>query len=264
MSFAPHHDFPFYYDQFLGPLFFEPFAEDLAETIEGTPATILELACGTGILTRHLASRPWTKKIVATDKEENMLQVATSKINNDEVNFQLADSQQLPFEDQAFELVICQFGFMFFGEKEKAFSEAFRTLRHGGQLLFNVWDQIKWNEISFIMDQLLTELTGKTTDQRKGPYSFYDEERIRDFLIQAGFTSITSKKVVKETKDPDPELIYNGVILGSPFAAYLKSYKIPESEIKKRLLEKFKPISGYSGKFYKMQALVFSAKKLVG
>jgi ubiquinone/menaquinone biosynthesis C-methylase UbiE len=57
--------------------------------------------------------------------------MATSKINNDEVTFQLADSQQLPFEEQAFELVICQFGFMFFGEKEKAFSEAFRTLRPG-------------------------------------------------------------------------------------------------------------------------------------
>jgi ubiquinone/menaquinone biosynthesis C-methylase UbiE len=198
---------------------------------------------------------------MATDKEGSMLQLAASKINNDEVNFQLADSQQLPFEDQAFELIICQFGFMFFGEKEKAFSEAFRTLRHGAQLLFNVWDQIKWNEISFITDRLVKELTGKTADQRKGPYSFYDEDSIRQFLIQAGFTSITSKKVVKETKDPDPELIYNGVILGSPLATYLKSHQIPESEIKNKLIETFKPVSGASGKAYKMQALVFSAKK---
>ena len=261
MTFVPHHEFPFYYDHFLGPLFFEPFAADLADMIEGTPATILELACGTGILTRHLASKPWTKKIIASDKEESMLQMATSKINNDELTFQLADSQQLPFEEQAFELVICQFGFMFFGEKEKAFSEAFRTLRPGGQLLFNVWDHIKCNEISFLTDQLVTELTGKTADQRKGPYSFYDEDLIRQFLKQAGFTSITSKKVVIETKDPDPELIYNGLILGSPLAAYLKSHKIPESEIKKKLIEKFKPIFGSAGMVYKMQALVFSAKK---
>jgi ubiquinone/menaquinone biosynthesis C-methylase UbiE len=261
LSIAPRHHFALNYDKFLGPLFFEPYAEDLVKRIKGKPAKMLELACGTGILTTHLTSLPWTKEIVATDKEESMLQVAAMKLKNVDAALQLADSHHLPFKDHEFELVICQFGFMFFQEKDKAFSEAFRLLSPGGQLLFNVWDEIKFNDISFLTDQVIAALTGKPSDQRKGPYSFFDTSLIVSLVKQAGFINITSETILNEVVDPDPENIYKGLILGSPLAAYFQSSGIPESVVKHEVYERFRHPSGINTQTYTMQAKVFAATK---
>jgi ubiquinone/menaquinone biosynthesis C-methylase UbiE len=112
------------YDQYLGPLLFEPFAEDLAERIQGKSYTnILELACGTGRVTRHLKKvLSENSKLVATDSQAEMIKFAADSIPNEKINWQTADAQLLLFPDETFDLVVCQFGLMFLTDKMKAVS----------------------------------------------------------------------------------------------------------------------------------------------
>jgi ubiquinone/menaquinone biosynthesis C-methylase UbiE len=140
---------PKVYEQYLVPLIFEPYAEDLASRVALGPCTrVLEIAAGTGVVTRKLASvLPKETSIVATDLNPAMLEVASSVAMKRPVEWREADAMHLPFDDQSFDAVVCQFGAMFFPDKGKAFAEARRVLEPGGRLLFNVWDRIEEKRI---------------------------------------------------------------------------------------------------------------------
>src|SRR3954469_3139815 len=126
---------PAAYDRYLGPMFFDPYAEDIAARLDvGPNSSVLELACGTGIVTRVLRNRlPATARLVATDLNEPMMQSAAAKFTqNDAIEWKQADATNLPFDDKSFDAVVCQFGFMFFPDKAASAREAFRVLKPGG------------------------------------------------------------------------------------------------------------------------------------
>ena len=129
-------------------LIFESYAEEMARRIAlRSPSRVLEIAAGTGVVTRALASAlPENVSIVATDLNEAMLEHAQSVGTCRPVEWRQADAAALPFPDETFDAVICQFGVMFFPDKAKAFAEAHRVLRPGGVFLFNVWDRIEENQ----------------------------------------------------------------------------------------------------------------------
>ena len=135
---------PEFYDRHLGALFFQPYADDLADRLSNlTAGTLLETAAGTGIVTETLARRlPLSVQIVATDLNQPMLDHAKTKPGVGRVTFQQADALALPFPDGGFDVLICQFGVMFFPDRQQGFREARRVLKPGGRLLFNVWDRI--------------------------------------------------------------------------------------------------------------------------
>ena len=133
---------PALYDRYLGPLIFEPYAAELAGRVaSGTASRILETAAGTGILTRVLARLlPDTTEIVATDLNQPMLDFAAAQPGTARVTWRRADALALPFPDQSFDVVACQFGAMFFPDKIAAYREALRVVGRGGYLIFSVWD----------------------------------------------------------------------------------------------------------------------------
>src|SRR5215470_11261934 len=134
---------PEIYDRFLVPLIFEPYAVDLAERLARTkPKHVLEIAAGTGALTRAIASRlPAHARIVATDLNKPMLDHAAAQQSDDHrIVWQQADALALPFDDQGFDAVACQFGVMFFPDKSRGFTEMARVLAPGGQAIVNSWD----------------------------------------------------------------------------------------------------------------------------
>ena len=109
---------PGLYDRYLGPLLFEPYAAVVAERAKAlAPGRILETAAGTGIVTAALHAALPDAEIVATDLNQAMLDVAADRIQSDKVSFLAADAQQLPFDDESFDLVACQFGVMFYPDK---------------------------------------------------------------------------------------------------------------------------------------------------
>src|SRR4051794_21521195 len=132
---------PEFYDRFLVPVMFEPFAQDLARRLQGMRSGhVLELAAGTGIVTRALARMlPAAVAITATDLNPAMLDQARSHTGLERVQWQQADALSLPFADQQFDYILCQFGVMFFPNKVAAFREALRVLRPGARFLFSVW-----------------------------------------------------------------------------------------------------------------------------
>src|SRR5712692_8864275 len=138
------------YETYLVPLLFEPYAADLVNRLASRSLTrVLEIAAGTGVVTRALASvLPERASIVATDLNQSMLDQASALGTKRPVEWRQADGMRLPFQDGTFDAVVCQFGVMFFPEKSKAFSEARRVLRSGGVFAFNVWDRIKENEFA--------------------------------------------------------------------------------------------------------------------
>jgi ubiquinone/menaquinone biosynthesis C-methylase UbiE len=140
---------PEIYDRLLVPLIFESYALDLAGRLaEAGPRDVLETAAGTGVLTRALAARlPGEARIVATDLNQPMLDRATARQPSDgRIAWRQADALALPFPDEGFDAVACQFGAMFFPDKVRGYEEARRVLKPGGRFLFNVWDRISENE----------------------------------------------------------------------------------------------------------------------
>src|SRR5690349_8452340 len=133
-------DVPSNYERYMVPLLFRPYAEELAARAKALqPKRILETAAGTGVVTAALAQALPGADIVATDLNQPMLDVAITRVSSTNVSFRQADALDLPFGDASFDLVVCQFGVMFFPDKVKGASEANRVLRTGGHYLFAVW-----------------------------------------------------------------------------------------------------------------------------
>ena len=183
---------PQLYEQYLVPLIFEPYAIDLTARLAKFSVTdVLELAAGTGVVTRRLAHElPAGIAITATDLNQSMLDVAASIGTRRAVSFRQADALQLPFGDATFDAVVCQFGVMFFPDKPRAFAEARRVLRPGGAFLFNVWDRIEENECAMIATEALAVAFPDDPPRfmARVPHGYYDTAVIRRDLAAGGFT----------------------------------------------------------------------------
>ena len=134
---------PQHYDRSLGPLIFADYAVDISHRVAAcNPARVLETAAGTGIVTRRLRDvLPVSVRLTATDLNPPMLEIARTKFRaGEQVDFQPADATELPFADGSFDAVVCQFGVMFFPDKDKSYREVYRVLTHGGHYMFNIWD----------------------------------------------------------------------------------------------------------------------------
>jgi SAM-dependent methyltransferase len=182
---------PKLYEKYLVPLIFEPYAVDLVNRVPSQSlARVLEIAAGTGVVTRKLASLlPEGVSIVATDLNQTMLNLASAVGTERPVEWRRADAMQLPFEDSVFDAVVCQFGVMFFPEKSKAFSEARRVLRSGGVFMFNVWDRIEENEFAHTVTKALESLFPKDPPRfmARTPHGYYDLANIEGDLKHGGF-----------------------------------------------------------------------------
>lgn len=194
---------PALYDEVLGPLIFEPYAEDLAARLSGLQAgRILETAAGSGIVTRALLrSLPASVSVIATDLNQPMLDHAAARTPSGNVSWQKVDAQSLPFPDRTFDAVVCQFGVMFFPDKQKAYREARRILKAGGRFIFNVWDRIEDNEFADIVTAALADLFPDDPPLflARTPHGYHDKEMILDKLRSAGFTDITSDTVTRRS-----------------------------------------------------------------
>ncbi|RYY60917.1 MAG: methyltransferase domain-containing protein [Chitinophagaceae bacterium] len=190
------------YDAFFGPFYFEPYARELvARMDEGQQGEVLELGAGTGRVTAQIRKRiPAGSRLVASDIDAGMLAFAEKKLAQLDIEWRIIDACELPFEANTFQTIVCGFGYMFVPDKEKAFSEAYRVLRPGGQLLFTTWDKLENNPASFIArtiaEQYLTHPVPASYDTAT---SMSDAAEIETRLQGAGFRKITIERLAVES-----------------------------------------------------------------
>lgn len=203
---------PKLYETYLVPLIFEPYALDLAGRLGTRPLSrVLEIAAGTGVVTRALASQlPESADIVATDLNQAMLDQASAVGTKRKVEWRQADAMRLPFQDASFDTVVCQFGVMFFPERSKAFAEARRVLRPGGVFIFNVWDRIEENEFADAVTSALESVFPKDPPRflARTPHGYHDRSQIARDLAHGGFTSspridtVATRSRAKSPREP--------------------------------------------------------------
>ena len=210
---------PGLYDRCLGPLLFQPYAEEVARRAAGlNPKRILETAAGTGIVTAAMHQALPDAVIVATDLNQAMLDVAAERICSDKVQFRAADALDLPFGDGEFDLVVCQFGIMFYPDRVRGNAEARRVLRKGGHYILAIWDSIDRNagseDLSNAVAALFPNNPPKFLDRT--PFGYSDVAQIEKDLLTAGFTDIELETVERRSRAPSARDVAVGMVCGSP------------------------------------------------
>ena len=208
------------YDRYLGPLLFHPYADDLAARLPVARGTrVLEVACGTGIVTGRLVRRlAGQGTLVATDLNDAMIAHARTRVPADPaLEWRQADGTSLPFPDRAFDAVVCEFGLMFFPDKAGGVREAFRVLRPGGAYLFNVWDRIEHNAVARIAhDTIRTFFPDDPPQFYQTPFNLQDPGGVRSLLGAAGFVDVEVVSVEKVGMSPSAADAAIGLVEGNP------------------------------------------------
>ncbi|CAD5254661.1 Type 11 methyltransferase [Bosea sp. 62] len=199
------------YDRYMVPLIFAQYAADLARRVAAlSPMAVLEIAAGTGAVTRALAPKlPSGARYVVTDLNQPMLDYAASQQPPDgRISWRQADAMALPFDDAAFDLVCCQFGAMFFPDRPAAHREARRVLKPGGHFLFSVWDRIEDNVFADDVTNALAKLFPNDPPRflARTPHGYHDKILIRSDLASAGFTDVAIETRAEMSRAPSPRL----------------------------------------------------------
>ena len=220
VSIAFSGSIPANYENYLGPLFFEPFALDMAQRVRNfQPRSLLELACGTGRVTKHLPGvLPQGALLTATDINPAMVDHAREVLREQSgIQWDVVDAVSLPYQNRQFDCIVSQFGVMFYSDRRKAYAEAYRVLRPGGVFLFNAWDHIHRNPVARLADEVLEQYFPVNTPAfYKVPFSYHQPDEIRADLESAGF-DVTSMQVLRLTGHADTaEDAARGLYEGTP------------------------------------------------
>jgi ubiquinone/menaquinone biosynthesis C-methylase UbiE len=210
---------PASYDRFLGPMLFEPYADDLVRRLEfKARSAVLELAAGTGIVTKRLRrAMPPTARLTATDLNQPMLDIAQAKVTSAGIQWQVADAHAIPFPDASFDTVVCQFGIMFFPDKLQACREVRRVLKPGGLFAFSVWGSLDDNPLGRIAKATVNRFfTADPPTFFDVPFGFSDEPTIRALLKDASFDRVSVERVRKVGQSPTALDATRGIIGGNP------------------------------------------------
>jgi SAM-dependent methyltransferase len=218
---------PDHYDRGLGPVIFVDFAADMARRVAASGATrVLEIAAGTGIVTRRLRDMLTTDAhLTATDLNPPMLDVARRKFQpGEQVDFQPADAAALPFPDAAFDAVVCQFGVMFFPDKERSYREVHRVLAPRGHYLFSVWDSHRHNALGRLAHEIIGGFFPADPPQfYQVPFGYHLIDPIKESLTDAGFIDIKVAVLSVEKEIPDVASFARGIIYGNPVTEQIRA-----------------------------------------
>jgi SAM-dependent methyltransferase len=257
---------PAHYDHCLGPHLFIDYAADLARRATACkPDRVLELAAGTGIVTRLLRDAlPSTAELIASDLNPPMLDIARRKFaGGEKIEFRHADATALPFRDEEFDAVVCQFGVMFFPDKAKAYREVRRVLVRGGTYHFSVWDSFAFNPFARIAQETVGRIfRGDAPIFYTVPFGYHRIDDIKASLAEAGFEGIAAHVLKIDKVIPKARQFAEGLILGNPIVEEIQMRGTADLEaIVAGLTAALQGAFGDDPGHMPLQAIVFSACK---
>ena len=259
-------DIPSNYDRDLGPIIFAGYAADMAARVASSaPQAVLETAAGSGIVTRALRDAlPAGAHLTATDLNPDMLAVARTKFRpHEQVNFRQADATVLPFPDASFDTVICQFGIMFFPDKDQGYREARRVLTQGGRLLFSVWDAHRHNAFGRIAHETICSFfTENPPSFYAVPFGYNLIDPIKESLLTAGFEKIVVSVVQQKRPVVDFSAFANGIVFGNPVVGQIRDRGgVEPAEVQNAITTVMRREFGPEPTTISIQAIIFEARK---
>jgi SAM-dependent methyltransferase len=254
------------YDSGMGPTIFAGYAADIAQRIAShAPSNVLETASGTGVVTRALRDAlPASTQLTATDLNVGMLEIAQAKFRSDEqVAFQPADATALPFPDAAFDAVICQFGVMFFPDKDRSYREVHRVLAPGGRYIFSVWDAHRHNPFGRIAHEVIGSFFPADPPKfYEVPFSYFLIDPIKESLIAARLDRIVVSVVRQHRSVADFSAFARGVVFGNPvFDQIRQRGGVEPIQIQEAVATAMRHEFGGEPGVMPIQAIVFEARK---
>jgi SAM-dependent methyltransferase len=208
---------PEFYDRCLGPALFAPYAREVAAAAAArAPQSVLELAAGTGIVTAELVRQLPTARITATDLNAAMVTWAAQRVSGP--TWLVADAGALEFPDASFDMIVCQFGVMFFPDKPQAFAEAARVLRPDGEFLFTVWDSVETTPFAAALIAALADLFPDDPPDfvARVPHGYHDTDQIRQDLAAGGLVADDVARLVLRGTAPSARTVVEGFCYGTP------------------------------------------------
>ncbi len=256
---------PQHYDRNLGPVLFAEYAADIAHRVARlNPQRVLETAAGTGIVTRALRDAlPTAASLTATDLNAPMLDIAATKFCPGEtVEFCTADATALPFDDGSFDAIVCQFGVMFFPDKDKSYREVFRVLAAGGHYVFSIWDSHRHNPIGRIAHEVIGSFFPSDPPQFQSVPFAYRFEPIKESLIDAGFAGISAAVLKSQKEVADFATLARGLVYGSPVIDQVEQRGgVDPAHIVDAIVRQYRKAFGDEPTMIPRQAIVLSADK---
>ncbi len=218
---------PAIYDRLMVPLIFAPYADEVARRAQALmPSHVLETAAGTGVVVQALHRALPDAEIIATDLNGPMLEVAAGRVTSDKVSFEVADAQALRFADGSFDLVVCQFGIMFFADKVRGNAEARRVLRDGGRYLLVIWDHVERNLATMAAGRAVAELIPGEAGRfyERVPFRYHDPVGIERDLRAAGFDQIQIDTVERRSRAASARDAAIALVQGTPMRADIEQF----------------------------------------
>lgn len=257
---------PEFYDQGLGPIIFVDYAAEMARRVAAEkPGRVLEIAAGTGIVTRALRDAlPAATQLTATDLNPPMLDIARKKFAaGEKVEIQPADAMALPFGDGSFDAVVSQFGLMFYPDKGKSYREAHRVLAPRGRYHFSVWDAHRHNPFGRIGDEIAARFFPTDPPQfYKVPFSCSAIDPIKEALLEAGFSDIGVAVLGRTKTIPDVAKFARAAVFGNPLIDQIRARGgVDPEDVVGALTEEFRRAFGADPGKMPLQAIFFSATK---
>ena len=207
------------YQSFYAPAMFIPWGKDLVTRADPKPGDrVLDLACGTGVVSRLAAERVVPSgKVTGLDIDPGFLAVARSipPASGGTADFHEGSALEMPFEDGSFDLVLCQQGLQFFHGRPAALAEIKRVLRPGGKAALSVLRKVKFcpghNALSVAMER-----HGGPSDTKPLSFSLNDPGELRELAEGAGFRDVTIEEATLPVRFESPERFVEIVIAASP------------------------------------------------
>lgn len=254
---------PKHYDEGLGPVLFAGYAREIAARAAALgPRRILETAAGTGIVTRALrGALPKEVQIVSTDLNPPMLDIARRRFKAGEyVVIEPADATALPYPDARFDLVLCQFGLMFFPDKTASFREARRVLEPGGRYLFSVWDSLEKNRFARIALEAGAEgFDDEPPKFYETPFSLWRVDEVRALAEAAGFSRLDVSILPIERSGVDPARFAEALVRGNALVDEIRLRGGDPERTVRRIEERLRAELGLPGRPLALQAIIYSA-----
>jgi len=257
---------PEYYDSCLGPAWFDAFAADLVQRLPAKPpGDVLEIACGTGQVTRRLRERlDPALRLVATDLSKGMLDYARGKLSGRKgIEWREADATNLPFADGEFGAVVCAFGVMFVPDKKAVFREARRVLKEGGAFLFNVWDRIEENPCAATNAEVVEGLfPGDQEIRFRIPFEMHDPALLRKLLAEARFQETRIEKKRIQIDRISARSVAIGQIRGTPRSLLIEKRGVSLDQVVEKVTAALTKIGGADPFRASAQAIMVEARAI--